>query len=209
MGVPRLALRASCQALCILGLMRAEGGTTSWQGLVTGGQGPWGGPGYNRSPDWEQRSRHREAVSISVCLKVLSPVEKLELRALKRGWQDVPVFSSCSTRRPCLHPLGRAGLGGQGTRQRVRLGARHSLPLSCLASSPREEGLDRFSAPTHCSPGETCCLGQFSTLPYKDRRSWRQASCSGRIVTDLFLLGVIYNLDHYFFGWCSVERREA
>ena len=65
-------------------------------GLTTWGQRPWGGPGYNRSPDWGQGWRHRESVSISVCPEVLSPVAKLEVRAVKGRGQDVSVFSSCS-----------------------------------------------------------------------------------------------------------------
>lgn len=46
-GVTRPALWPSCQAVCILELMRAEGGAPGPARLITGGQRPWGGPGYN------------------------------------------------------------------------------------------------------------------------------------------------------------------
>ena len=83
-------------------------------GLITGRRRPWGGPGYNRSPDWGQAWGHREAVSISVRPDVLSPVAKLGWRTAERSGQDVPVFSSCSLQVPCLPPLVELGWEGRG-----------------------------------------------------------------------------------------------
>lgn len=79
--------------------------------------------------------RHREAVSISVCPHVLPPVEKLELGAARRAGR-MSVLSSCPPRGPCPHPLGRAGLGVQRTRQSaVTLQALVTTWLSCRLSS--------------------------------------------------------------------------
>lgn len=134
-GVTRPLLWPSCVLLCILELMRAEGGAVGPAGLITGRRRPWGGPGYNRSPDWGQAWRHREAVSISVCPDVLSPVPKLEWRAVKRRGQDVPVLSSCSPQVPCLPPLVELGWEGRGPdREQAWVPCTRSIQLSCRLS---------------------------------------------------------------------------
>ena len=134
-GVTRLPLWPSCLLLCILELMRAEGGAVGPAGLITGRRRPWGGPGFNRSPDWGQARRHREAVSISVCPDVLSPVAKLEWRAAQRSGQDVPVFSSCSPQVPCLPPLVELSWEGRGPdREQAWVPCTHSIQLSCRLS---------------------------------------------------------------------------
>lgn len=155
-GVTRPSLWPSCLLLCILELMRAEGGAMGPAGLITGRQRPWGGPDYNRSPDWGQAWRHREAVSISVCPDVLSPVAKLEWRAAERTRQDVPVFSSCSPPSAVSPSSCTAGLGGQGTRQRAGLGAMHSCHTAVLQAL-----LAREHSSNHCSRGGMCDLLAF------------------------------------------------
>ena len=160
--VTRPTLWPSCQTFCILELMRAEGGATGPVGVNYRRTEVPGGPSYNRSPDWGQGLHHREAVSTSVCPAVLSPVEKLEL-PLVRGEGRVSVFSSCTTPGPCLHSHGGAGLGRQGTRQGLQLGARHSSPSSCPVSSASREGYCGSSAPTHRCHGEMCSLGSVLT----------------------------------------------
>ena len=135
-GVTRPSLWPSCLLLCILELMRAEGGAMGPAGLITGRQRPWGGPDYNRSPDWGQAWRHREAVSISVCPDVLSPVAKLEWRAVERSRQDVPVFSSCSPPKCPVSLLLYSWAGRAGDQTESRPGCHALVPYSCPAGSP-------------------------------------------------------------------------
>lgn len=71
---------------------------------------PLGRAGYNRSPGWD-RDLLTEAVCFSICPDIQSPMEKVELRAAKRGGQDGSPKGSVS--------IVLVELGWKGTQQRV------------------------------------------------------------------------------------------
>lgn len=106
------------------GVTEGGGGGMAPAGVNYRSLRPLGRAGYNRSPGWD-RDLLTEAVCFSVCPDIQSPMEKVELRAAKRGGQD----------GLCLHRLGGAGLEGDPTKSMPPV-ARHWSPYSCLASPP-------------------------------------------------------------------------
>ena len=187
MDVTRPALWPSCVLLCILELMRAEGGAVGPAGLITGRRRPWGGPGYNRSPDWGQAWRHRGCFHLRMSQHLVSCG-----KAGEEGSEEERAGCACIILLfppSALSPSScRAGLGGQGTRQRAGLGAIHSshtavLP-ALLAREPRALTTALMEGCVSCLSSEDPQQGQSKT--------WILLSAS--IVTKLFLRGGVGNL---------------